>query len=295
MPAEVRSGLRSYSRGELVAMTSARAVRTAIDALEIVAVMPGRYVALAHARAFAPRAHALAEATGGAVTGEGALFAAGILDGAPGRILVVAPPGRGRPDLDWGTAFTSTAARPVSMRGFLRCAEPAHAVFDAWSRGPQDRAAGTVLAAMQKRAVSPRDLREVAESQPACRDRRGLDAVIAAFERGAHSYLEYEGMATVFRGREFDRFTRQHAVRPVRNLYYLDMYDAATMTAVELDGEGYHTAAEHRESDCRRDAELAGIGIQTIRLTYRQVTRQPEWCREVVRGVLAARATRFAP
>ena len=74
-------------------------------------------------------------------------------------------------------------------------------------------------------------------------------------------------------------------------LFRLDMYDSVTRTCIEADGKRYHSTPEQHQRDARRDAILATRGILTVRLTYDDICDRPEWCRMIVRQVLAARSS----
>ncbi|MDN4479140.1 hypothetical protein QQX10_13315 [Demequina sp. SYSU T00039] len=293
LPPVVHRGDRSWTRAELSALTSARTVRTAIAAGEVVAVLPGRYVSAPHQLATVPRAHAAMTATRGVLTGECALFLRGVVDRPPRQILVAAARGRRIEGTSWLRTFQPGTAPGSTAIGELDIAWITEASLDAWSRGPMDRRVGAVLTALQRRALTAHQLREGAGARQRIRDRAGLENVIAAFESGVHSWLEHEAFTKVFTGAEFRRFVRQHAVIARGKRRYLDMFDPATMTSVELDGSRYHLAGEQREADAERDADLATLGISTLHFTYAQITRRPEWCRETVRAALRARA-RFA-
>lgn len=268
--------------------------RGAIDAGEVVASLPGRYVSFWHQYAFVPRAHAALAATRGVLTGEAALYLRRAVDRAPRQVLVGSPRGRSAGPRDWLATFTTDAPMPHSRIGALDVATAPMACVHQWTRGDVARRTGAVLAALQRRVTDPDELRRTMAAMPRIRDRAELEDVIAAFDAGAHSYLEHRSMTTVLVGREFSRLVRQHEVFARGRRRFLDTYDPVTLTAIELDGSEHHLAGERREEDIERDADLATIGIQTIRLSYAKVTRSPAWCRETVRAVLAARASQFS-
>jgi very-short-patch-repair endonuclease len=45
---------------------------------------------------------------------------------------------------------------------------------------------------------------------------------------------------------------------------------------VEIDGFAFHSSSVAFERDRRRDAVLAGSGFRVLRVTWRQLTREPE-------------------
>ncbi|HEX6286593.1 MAG TPA: DUF559 domain-containing protein [Acidimicrobiia bacterium] len=53
---------------------------------------------------------------------------------------------------------------------------------------------------------------------------------------------------------------------------------------IEADGRPWHGRMRDLEADKRRDAELAGRGIQVIRFTYSMLTDEPEECLGTIRG-----------
>ena len=45
---------------------------------------------------------------------------------------------------------------------------------------------------------------------------------------------------------------------------------------VEVDSFAYHGSSNRFETDRRRDAELSAAGIRVMRITWRQLVREPE-------------------
>ncbi len=109
---------------------------------------------------------------------------------------------------------------------------------------------------------------------------------------GAQSYLEERAVYKVFNTAEFARFVRQHELVIEGNQFFLDMFDPATKTALELDGRDGHLN-EFRQKNITRDCWVATIGIQTLRFSYADLVERPEWCRAVVREVLQVRAAQL--
>ncbi|WP_297081476.1 endonuclease domain-containing protein [uncultured Demequina sp.] len=149
-----------------------------------------------------------------------------------------------------------------------------------------------VFGTLRSGAASLEDFQEALDLVPRVRMRRELRRDLDAAARGAESWLEAASLRGLFNTQEFRRLIPQHTVMVRGMTFRLDLYDASTRTAIELDGSSYHSAPGHQESDRVRDAELATVGIQTVRLSYRQVVERPEWCRETVRDVLRARSRR---
>jgi very-short-patch-repair endonuclease len=58
--------------------------------------------------------------------------------------------------------------------------------------------------------------------------------------------------------------------------YELDCFWPDASLAVEIDGYAFHADRAAFEADRRRDADLAARGVQVIRITWRQITDEPE-------------------
>jgi very-short-patch-repair endonuclease len=81
------------------------------------------------------------------------------------------------------------------------------------------------------------------------------------------------------------KIRRQHPIGP----YILDFYCAEVRLAVEIDGQT-HWSPEQEAHDARRDAWLAEMGIETLRLSAESVKR-PGAAAERVLEVLRSRQT----
>ncbi|HUF35399.1 MAG TPA: type IV toxin-antitoxin system AbiEi family antitoxin domain-containing protein, partial [Gemmatimonadales bacterium] len=85
---------------------------------------------------------------------------------------------------------------------------------------------------------------------------------------------------------------RPHANVPM-GPYELDLFWPDERVAVEVDGWAYHSSRARFEGDRRKDAWLRARGIEVVRLTWRQITRDPMRTAVSVGEVLAlARARR---
>jgi len=58
--------------------------------------------------------------------------------------------------------------------------------------------------------------------------------------------------------------------------YHADFFWPEARLVVETDGRAHHERRAAFESDRQRDLDLAARGIQTLRVTWRMVTRQAE-------------------
>jgi very-short-patch-repair endonuclease len=80
-----------------------------------------------------------------------------------------------------------------------------------------------------------------------------------------------------------------------RDRFFLDAAYDEVLLAVEMDGAAWHGSKQQREGDIRRDALLATIGWQTLRLSYARMTASPDRCRHEILQVHAARQRLIRP
>lgn len=66
------------------------------------------------------------------------------------------------------------------------------------------------------------------------------------------------------------------AVNVIVERYEVDFLWRAERLIIEVDGHGYHASKRAFENDRRRDAVLAAAGYTVMRVTWDQITREPE-------------------
>lgn len=69
------------------------------------------------------------------------------------------------------------------------------------------------------------------------------------------------------------RVKMQHEITVNGHIYFLDFYIKSLRVAIEVDG-GYHSTTEQSIKDRERDANLASVGIKTIRIKNEQVSEE---------------------
>ncbi|WP_143338317.1 hypothetical protein [Demequina sp. NBRC 110054] len=283
----------SFSFEELAALSSHRAARTAIVTGHAVRLLPNSYVGACHAQSFAARASATLRWLGddALLSGAAALFAWDALGEAPDRIAVAVGSSRRPRAPDWIRVTRTDVGMPSVMRRRLRVVPLAHALVLGYAELPRDVAEDAMYRAVQQRRLSPQTLKGALEAMPRVARRREIERLVDALSAGAHSHLERVALMDVFRGRPFSDLLRQHTLVVEGRRCELDMYDAATRTAMETDGAAYHANPEAHQSDAERDVLVATLGIQTLRFTYRDIVERPDWCQAMAAAVLRVRAT----
>lgn len=105
------------------------------------------------------------------------------------------------------------------------------------------------------------------------RGRRGMAALRAILEARADPHFTRSELER----RAVRLFEDAGLPRPLTNVsmspYELDLYWPELGVAVEIDGRAYHSSRSRFEGDRRKDAWLRARGIQVIRLTWGQITR----------------------
>jgi very-short-patch-repair endonuclease len=286
-----KSEPRAFTFGELASASSLSAARTAIANGVVVRLMRNTYVAAEHSDSLAGRTSAALRWLGppAAIGGLAALYAFRLIDEAPSTLEVIVPVGTRRACPYWLRLTCASYEFPVAWWGDWPVATPGFALAQAFGHVPRTQQSDLVFGTLRSRTFTVPEARLALTSMPRVRDRRRLARLLDSASAGAESHLEHVSLTSVFNTKEFSTLIRQHHLRVDGQRFRLDMYDAQTRTAIELDGAAFHDGAGQRERDLRRDAALASVGILTIRLSYRDVTNRPEWCRATVRATLRAR------
>jgi len=296
-PSVVRGTLDSFTRDQLVQERSESWLDRAIASGSIVRLLPGIYCAPENSHSFYTRAHAALAWAGpeAALSGSSALFLWDLIDEVPSTIEILVPWERRPRGPAWLKVSRTTRSFEVRTRGALRVVTPAHAVIRGYGRAAASSRGDLVYRAVRERRATVTELRRALDLVPRVRNRRELERHIENARIGAHSPLEARAARSVFNGAPFQRFVRQHEVVVEGSQFRLDMFDPVTRTAIELDSDSHHSSDEARLRDIRRDALLATIGIQTLRLSSHALANEPEWCRQVVIETIKARAAGARP
>ncbi|MFV0632610.1 endonuclease domain-containing protein [Demequina sp.] len=280
---------RSFDIHEITRRWSRAALRRALRGGAVTRVLPGLYAATLHAQSFTVRAHAaLAWAhPQAALIGVAATANWGLC--LPPEVIVVATPwGTNRECPPWLRLRRIGTIPPAYDVNGLRTVDVPWALATSYGTLPPKDRDDPIYLAVQRRMTTARDLTRACATLARMASRRAFERLVAAIRAGSMSYLETLGLREVFHTQEFDMFLRQHRVTADGRTFELDMYDAASRTAVELDG-GTHATVGGRQHDITRDAILMTQGIATVRFSTRDLETRPEWCRAVVRRIVAAR------
>lgn len=285
-----RREIRAWTIADLENRWGPSAVRAAIRGNALARVLPGVLTAFENADSFLARAHAaqLWCAPDSVVIGEGAAAAFHLCD-VPKTVTIATGYGVKRASPPWLTLRRLPQPVPSTFWGACPIATPAWAAVTAFGAAPDRYRDRFLYRSVQTGSATVEDLLEAAAAVPRLRGRSHLIKVVAAIAEGSESHLETIGLRRVFNTAQFSDFVRQHWVRTPGGNFRLDMFHAASRTAVELDGAGDHTKPERRQYDINRDVNAARTGILTLRFSARDLSDHPTRCRASVADVVASR------
>lgn len=128
-------------------------------------------------------------------------------------------------------------------------------------------------AASRKGLLERQDLDRLLRRYPRRRGRRLVQALLAADESPSYTRSEAER-----RFLELVRACRlpEPATNVVVEGFEVDFLWREERLIVEVDGRAYHTASRRFEGDRARDAVLMAGGFRTMRVTWAQITREPQ-------------------
>lgn len=164
-------------------------------------------------------------------------------------------------------------------------------VVETWPLLAPDARRAAIIAAVNDRQTTPARLSSVLDCLPNLPGRAELARLLGLLQRGCRSELELWGYDRVFTDPALPPLERNVRIRLGERNVYLDIYCPRARVNFELDGAKWHTGADARERDARRDAALAAMGIMVVRFTHDQLVRTPQQVRDQVRTIIAARLT----
>ena len=164
-------------------------------------------------------------------------------------------------------------------------------LVDAWSLLEGDTQRAPLLAAVGRRwTTADRVLAALRAHPPGRADQATLRVLLHKLTIGCRSELELWGYDRVFVGPGMPALDRQVPVSIDGRTIYLDLLHRPTLTNFELDGTKWHDGLSQRDRDVGRDADLAKLGIHTIRFTHDRLRLEPDAVRRDVLAILDRRA-----
>jgi very-short-patch-repair endonuclease len=128
--------------------------------------------------------------------------------------------------------------------------------------------------AVAKRLAKHADMLELLGRHGQCPGAGRLRALLASGEPALTRSEAEEGFLTLIRKAQL----RMPDVNVAVCGYEVDFFWRQEQFVVEIDGFAFHGTADRFESDRRRDAVLAAAGVRVMRVTWRQLEREPRRC-----------------
>ncbi len=198
----------------------------------------------------------------------------GLLDAGPRRPVHVTVPGRWdrrRPGVVFHRTETLGDAERA-VRDGVPITTPLRTLVDAAGVLGSREVGKALAAAEQTGLVTAADLAQLGERY---RGRRGMTLLGTLIRPdGDRTFTRSEAEARCLALLRNAGLPRPHTNVPV-GPFELDLFWPDANVAVEVDGWAFHGSRPRFENDRRKDAWLRGRGIEVVRLTWRQITREP--------------------
>ncbi len=289
----LRDNAHAFTRAQLLAGWSRHQLDASLSIRTVVRLLPDVYASADHVHNAVVMGDALnLWAPRGLVTGRLALHLYSSELAPPITAHLVVPNGDRMDAPPWVRVHQTGPLGQSCAPQSVRCTTPERALLDAWRHAaPRDRR-DLLYAALWARVCTWRQLRREAARAPRVAGRRDLERVLGWFAGGATSPLEVRAQHETFADARFRDFEWQVDLRLGSRRATADMLHRRAMLVVELDGERYHSSRKDQIDDRNRDVDLAAAGYLTVRLGWDDVVRRPQWCRERLLSIMAARLER---
>lgn len=172
----------------------------------------------------------------------------------------------------------------------IEVAGPTDVAIQTWEQLGPRIGRDIVIETVRREFVTAQAIAARTLSYPTLKHRGSLIALLDDLVGGIDSFLELQAAREVLVGPDFAGVARHVRVGPVRRRFEADFYHAGASIDIETDGKRYHNDDSRRRRDLERDAILASVGIQTIRLTFEDVVGRPRWCQRVIADAIRARS-----
>jgi predicted transcriptional regulator of viral defense system len=188
----------------------------------------------------------------------------------PSRVDVLVPDDRRRPDISVHRS-KSLGRRDLRTRQGIRVTSPARTLLDNTPRLTDKVLARAVNDARLQHHLRPAQLTDILNRCPTHPGAKRLGPFADPLTGPTRSELE-DAFLNFCRRYELPR----PKVNPNVGGYEVDAYFEAEDLIVELDSYAYHSDRTAFERDRTRDLDAKADGRDTVRITHRHITEQPE-------------------
>ncbi len=199
-----------------------------------------------------------------------------LLPGSPGDAPVDVTVPRRHPASLRGLLVHRVSCLPadeVTLVEGIRATVPARTLLDLARNGDPRELEQAVAQADRTGLTTRADLARLATRHP---HRRGVMAIRALLAAGAEPAFTRSEAETCFLALVRKAQLPAPAVNVALRGYEVDFFWRAEGLVVEIDGFAFHSSPAAFERDRRRDAVLAAAGFRVLRITWRQIAREPQ-------------------
>lgn len=197
----------------------------------------------------------------------------GLVDDPPETVTVLVPHHvRVVARSGWEFQRERAGVRGAASKGEPPCTTVEDTVLDLCASGGPEDAVTWVTTAVQRRLVTPAQLRRALLSRRRIRNRSVIIGLLAEVDEGTQSPIEVTYLRDVERAHDLPQGVRQLAsadAKAVRDVWYVDYG-----VAVELDGRVGHEGMG-RFRDMNRDNEAALTSVLTLRYGHHDLHARP--------------------
>jgi very-short-patch-repair endonuclease len=186
------------------------------------------------------------------------------------EVTVIGRRPRGRPGIRLHLARALDPSEARTCVG-IPVTSPARTLLDIATSVPAAELERAVAEAQARRLATPRELSSVLANNPGHRGAAPLRRVLNGPRRLTRSEAELRFLSLV---RRADLPQPESNIRLGR--HEVDFLWREERLVVEVDGFAFHSSRVDFEHDRRRDAELQASGFRVMRVTWRQITDEPE-------------------
>ncbi|HEX9109084.1 MAG TPA: DUF559 domain-containing protein [Longimicrobiales bacterium] len=164
-------------------------------------------------------------------------------------------------------------ADEVTLIEGMRVTSPARTLLDLAALGDQHELEQAAARAERLGLATLRDLASLAQRH---RHRRGMPAIGALLACGGQLAFTRSEAETRFLALVRKAQLRAPATNVTLRGYEVDFLWRTEKLVVEIDGFAFHSSPAAFERDRRRDADVVAAGFRVLRVTWRQLTGEPE-------------------
>jgi very-short-patch-repair endonuclease len=169
---------------------------------------------------------------------------------------------------------------PLGTPGRLRCTSALRTVLDCATSLPFDEALAVADSALERRLITPQELRAAAAQGSRTGRRRRLRVAASADGRAVNAFESRLRAIVLDAG--LTGFEPQLEIRLTGWTLHADLADPVRRVVLEADSYAHHGARDDLRRDCERYDELVADGWRVLRFAYEHVMLRRAWVEDIV-------------